>query len=302
MTERVVVKLVAADEPDYDPRPGSPLCCDPGSPPPARRLERRARARCSPRPTARALRRALDAGALDSAASLTYYLLLSLVPCVTLVVGDRRRGGQRPRDRRTRSSTSSRTAARPRRRRRFAAALEKALESEPRSGTAVGIGVIGDALRRVAVRGGLRPGRRRDRRRQPAQLAAQPPAPGAGDVRRRRSCWRFALFLLVISKRIADALADATGIGLLSAGTLAGRQVGGDRPLPGGDRRRPLLARPHPRAPLAPAADRRQPDRGGALAERPRSGSRSTCGRSRPTTRRTGRRWAGSSPSSSGPG
>jgi uncharacterized BrkB/YihY/UPF0761 family membrane protein len=33
-----------------------------------------------------ALRRALDAGITDSAASLTYYVILSMVPCITLIV------------------------------------------------------------------------------------------------------------------------------------------------------------------------------------------------------------------------
>ena len=162
----------------------------------------------------RALRRALDAGALDSAASLTYYLLLSLVPCVTMVVAIIGVVGSDPETTEKildvieeGGSTDAAQTAR--------GALEAALESNTRSGTALGIGIVGtlyvaslyvSAFARAA--GGVGGGSRRSSlRRRPLQVVAT----FVGVI-----LLALALFLLVISKRVADALADATGIGLLS--------------------------------------------------------------------------------------
>jgi membrane protein len=162
----------------------------------------------------RALRRALDAGALDGAASLTYYLLLSLVPCVTLVMGLVGVVGSDPETTNAILDVvedgGSAEAAETLR-----GSIEKALESEPRSGTAVGIGVIGTlyvaslyvaafARASAGIGGGSRRSRMRNR---PLQVLAT----FLGVV-----LLAFALFLLVISKRIADALAEATGISLFS--------------------------------------------------------------------------------------
>lgn len=176
-------------------------------------LERRAEPVLSS-PYGRALRRALDAGALDGAASLTYYLLLSLVPCLTLVIAIIGLVGSDPETTdailEVVEQGGSAEAAETMR-----GGLEKALESGARSGTALGIGAIATlyvaslyvaAFSRAA--GGIGGASRRSR------LSARPLqvlATFAGVI-----VLAFALFLLVISKRIADALADATGIGLLS--------------------------------------------------------------------------------------
>jgi membrane protein len=178
-------------------------------------LERRAEPVLSS-PYARALGRALDAGALDGAASLTYYLLLSLVPCLTLVMGIIGVVGSDPETTdavlEIVENGGSAEAAETLR-----GAIEKALESEPRSGAAVGIGIIGTlyvaslyvaAFSRASA--GVGGASRRSRlRNRPLQVLVT----FIGVV-----LLAFALFLLVISKRIADALADATGIGLFAEG------------------------------------------------------------------------------------
>lgn len=176
-------------------------------------LERRARPILRS-PYGRALARSLDAGALDGAASLTYYLLLSLVPCVTLVIGLIGIVGSDPETAEKILNVieegGSAQAAEALR-----GAVDQALESEGRSGTALGLGVIGTlyvaslyvaAFSRVAA--GVGGGSRRSRlRNRPLQVLAT----FAGII-----VLAFALFLIVISKRIAEALADETGISLLA--------------------------------------------------------------------------------------
>jgi membrane protein len=165
-------------------------------------------------PYARALRRALDAGALDAAASLTYYMLLSLVPCVTLILAVVGLVGSDPESadavldviEQAGSQNAADTAR---------GGLEAAFQSAPRSGTVVGLGLLATlyvaslyvaAFSRAA--GALGGGSRRSRlRNRPLQVAAT-----FGGV----ILLALALLLLVVSKRIADALAQATGIGLFA--------------------------------------------------------------------------------------
>ena len=165
-------------------------------------------------PYARALRRALDAGLLDGAASLSYYLVLSLVPVVTLVVGLIGLVGKDPQTANTIieviENGGSADAAQALR-----GGIEKALESSTGSGTAVGVGVVATlyvaslyvaAFSRASA--GIGGGSRRSRlRARPLQVLAT----FAGVI-----LLAGALFLLVISRRIAEALADATGIELFA--------------------------------------------------------------------------------------
>jgi membrane protein len=165
-------------------------------------------------PYGRALRRALDAGALDGAASLTYYLLLSLVPCLTLVLGLIGLVGSDPATAEKIVSViaegGSAEAADAVRN-----GIEKAVNSEPRSGTALGIGVVGTlyvaslyvaAFSRAAA--GIGGGSRRSRlRNRPLQVLVT----FLGVI-----VLAFALFLLVISRRVAEALAEETGISLFA--------------------------------------------------------------------------------------
>ncbi len=162
----------------------------------------------------RALRRALDAGALDSAASLTYYLILSLVPCITLMVALIGLVGRDPETTnavldiiQNGGSADAADALR--------GAIQTALESNTRSGTALGLSAIGtlyvaslyvSAFTRAAagVGGGSR---RSSLKRRPLQVLVT----FVGVI-----LMAFVLFLLVLSKRLADALAEETGIGLLS--------------------------------------------------------------------------------------
>ena len=94
-------------------------------------------------------------------------------------------------------------------------ALEKALESNARSGTALGIGAIAtlyvaslyvSAFTRAAA--GVGGGSRRSAL---SAVRCRSWSTFVGVI-----LMAFALFLLVLSKRIADALAEETGIGLLS--------------------------------------------------------------------------------------
>jgi membrane protein len=165
-------------------------------------------------PYARALRRALDAGLLDSSASLSYYLILSLVPVVTLVVGLIGLVGKDPETANAIveviENGGSAEAAETLR-----GGIEKSLESSAGSGTAVGIGVIATlyvaslyvaAFSRASA--GIGGGSRRSRlRAKPLQVLVT----FAGVI-----LVAGALFLVVISKRVADALADATGVELFS--------------------------------------------------------------------------------------
>ena len=200
-----------------------------------------------------ALRRALDAGMIDSAASLTYYLILSLVPCVTLIVGLIGIVGSDPETTdailEVVENGGSAEAAETVR-----GGLQKALESEARSGTALGIGVVAtlyvaslyvSAFTRASA--GIGGGSRRSTlRSRPLQVLVT----FAGVI-----LLALALVLLVALE------ADRRGPGrrdrgrALLRGAVAGGEMGRDRPLPRRDRRRPLLARPHARAPLAAAAD-----------------------------------------------
>jgi len=163
---------------------------------------------------ARALRRALDAGGLDSAAALTYYALLSLVPCATLLLAVIGLIGRDPET--TNSfleliaqggSTNAAEAMRT--------GLTKALDSEPTAGTAFGIGLVGSvyvsslyvsafARAAQALAGGSR---RSSLRRKPLQALATL----AGVL-----VLALALVLIVLSRRLADALADVTGVGLFA--------------------------------------------------------------------------------------
>ncbi len=161
-----------------------------------------------------ALRRALDAGMIDSAASLTYYLILSLVPCVTLIVGLIGIVGSDPETTdailEVVENGGSAEAAETVR-----GGLQKALESEARSGTALGIGVVAtlyvaslyvSAFTRASA--GIGGGSRRSTlRSRPLQVLVT----FAGVI-----LLALALVLLVLSKRIAEALADATGVELFS--------------------------------------------------------------------------------------
>jgi membrane protein len=162
----------------------------------------------------RALRRALDAGLLDGAASLSYYLILSLLPCVTLVMGIIGLVGKDPETANTIidviENGGSAEAAETLR-----GGIKQALESSSRSGTALGIGVLGTlyvaslyvaAFSRAAA--GIGGGSRRSKlRAKPFQVLVT----FSGVI-----VLALALFLLVISKRIAEALADATGVVLFS--------------------------------------------------------------------------------------
>ena len=163
---------------------------------------------------ARALRRSLDAGALDSAASLTYYLLLSLVPCVTLMVAIVGLVGRDPETTQAlldivRAGGSAEAADFLR------GALEKALESEVRSGTALGVGAIvtlwvaslyvAAFTRAAAAIGGA--SRRSSLSRRPIQVLVT----FVGLF-----LLALVLLLLVLSRRITNALATETGVDLFA--------------------------------------------------------------------------------------
>ena len=162
----------------------------------------------------RALRRSLDAGALDSAASLTYYLILSLVPCVTLMVAIVGLVGRDPETTQAlldivRSGGSAEAAD------FFRGALETALESEVRSGTALGIGAVitlwvaslyvAAFTRAAAAIGGA--GRRSSLTRRPLQVLVT----FVGLF-----LLALVLLLLVLSRRLTNALASETGLEFLA--------------------------------------------------------------------------------------
>ncbi|MEO8091095.1 MAG: YihY/virulence factor BrkB family protein [bacterium] len=160
------------------------------------------------------MRRALDAGVTDSAAALTYYVLLSMVPCITLIVAI---VGLVGRDPETTDAIveviqqgGSGEAAEMLR-----SGLQSALESTPKSGAFLGIGLIAtlyvaslyvSAFARAAKALGGE-GRRSELRRRPLQALAT-----FGGI----IILALALLALAISRRIAEALADVTGLGLFA--------------------------------------------------------------------------------------
>ncbi len=161
-----------------------------------------------------ALRRTLDAGIVDSAASLTYYVILSLVPCFTLLLALVGLIGKDPETTNALLQVieegASADAAET-----IRSGLEQALSSVPRSGTALGVGAIGtiyvaslyvaafsraaNALAGHSRRGALR--------KRPLQALAT-----FGGI----LLLALTLLLVVISKRLADALAGVTGWGVFS--------------------------------------------------------------------------------------
>jgi len=161
-----------------------------------------------------ALRRSLAAGMTDVAASLTYYQLLSLVPCVTLLLALVGLVGKDPETTNAvvqvieeGGSANAADTAR--------GGLQKALESAPRSGTVLGIGLIATLyVASLYVAAFSRAAHRLAGQERPPMLRARPlqaVATFAGVL-----LLALALILIVISERIADALADATGVGLFS--------------------------------------------------------------------------------------
>jgi membrane protein len=162
----------------------------------------------------RAIGRALDAGLTDRAAALTYYVILSLVPAMTLIVAIVGLIGKDPETTNgileiVREGASENAA------KTLQHGLNTALNSDFRSGGFLLVSLIGTlyvaslytaAFGRAAsvVAGGT--GRGQLKRRPLLVLATL-----VGVV-----VLALALLLIVLSRRIADAIADATGLGLFA--------------------------------------------------------------------------------------
>jgi membrane protein len=162
----------------------------------------------------RAVGRVMDAGLTDRAAALTYYVILSLVPAMTLIVAIVGLIGRDPETtngileivREGASENASKTLQH---------GLQTALNSDFRSGGFLLVSLIGTlyvaslyvaAFGRAAsvVAGGT--GRGQLKRRPLLVLATL-----IGVV-----VLALALLLIVLSRRIADAIADVTGVGLFA--------------------------------------------------------------------------------------
>lgn len=158
--------------------------------------------------------RVLDAGLTDRAGALTYYVILSLVPALTLILAIVGVVGKSPQTTDALLNIikegASENAANT-----LEHGLKTALNSDFRSGSFLLISLIGTlyvaslyvaAFSRAAsvLAGGT--GRGQLRRRPLIVLATL-----AGII-----VLAIALLLIVISRRIADALADATGVGVFA--------------------------------------------------------------------------------------
>lgn len=165
-------------------------------------------------PYGRALRRVMEAGLTDRAGALTYYVILSLVPALTLILALVGFIGKDPQTTNTildivREGASENAA------KTLQHGLQTALNSNFHSGSFLLVSLIGTlyvaslyvaAFGRAAdvLAGGT--GRGQFRRRPILILATL-----VGVV-----VLAVALLLIVISRRIADAIADATGLGLFA--------------------------------------------------------------------------------------
>jgi membrane protein len=162
----------------------------------------------------RALVRLLDAGLTDRAGALTYYVILSLVPALTLILAIVGFLGKDPQTTNTILDVvkegASENAAKT-----VQHGLEAALNSDFHSGSFLLVSLVGTlyvASLYVAAFG------------RAAEVLAG--GTGRGQLKRRPLLilatligivfLALALLLIVISRRIADAVADATGLGLFA--------------------------------------------------------------------------------------